>query len=92
MPQKPTPTSSEGVCIVHPQEPEFRVRLTPQPRAERREKRVLSKSDVKKIAGVASLVLGVLGWLGQKFQWFASKVTDSMSFLSFALGLVATAA
>lgn len=52
----------------------------------------MSKSDVKKTAGVASLVLGVLGWLGQKFQWFSGRVTDTMSFLSLALGFVATAA
>jgi hypothetical protein len=52
----------------------------------------MNRSQVKKTAGIASLVLGILGWLGQKFQWFTVKVTDTLSFLSLALGLVATTA
>ncbi len=52
----------------------------------------MNKDEIKKTAGIAGLALGLLGWLGQKFQWFSVKVTDTLSFLSLALGLVATAA
>jgi hypothetical protein len=52
----------------------------------------MDRTDVKKTAGVIGLVLGALGWLGAKYEWFTTKVTDAMSVLSLVFGVVATAA
>ena len=40
----------------------------------------MENSNLRKGASIASLVLGALGWLGQKFDWFFVKATDAISF------------
>jgi hypothetical protein len=50
----------------------------------------MNSSDVKKGAGVVSLMLGIVAWLGEKSSWFSQKVADALNFLSLGFGAVAT--
>lgn len=50
----------------------------------------MNRSDVKKGAGVVSLVLGIVAWLGEKYAWFSERMADALNFLSLGFGAVAT--
>lgn len=50
----------------------------------------MEKSNVKKGAGIISLVLGLFAWLGDKYAWFSAKVTETLNVLSLAFGAVTT--
>jgi hypothetical protein len=46
----------------------------------------MDRNGAKKGAGVASFILGLLAWLGEKFAWFPAKATEAMNVLSLGLG------
>ena len=52
----------------------------------------MSGSDVKKGAGIAGLVLGILAWLGERYEWCSAKTAEVLKALSFLFGVVATLA
>lgn len=50
----------------------------------------MDKANVKKGAGIASLLLSILAWLGQKYEWFTAKTNDGLNALAVMCGAVAT--
>jgi hypothetical protein len=56
--------------------------------AEGRESSV--QASTKKAVGVASLLLGLLAWLGERFGLITERVSDWASFGSLVTGVIAT--
>jgi len=50
----------------------------------------MDKANMRKGAGIVSLVLGVLAWLGDRYAWFTAKTSEGLNALSLTFGAVAT--
>jgi hypothetical protein len=48
------------------------------------------QASTKKAVGVASLLLGLLAWLGERFGLITERVSDWASFGSLVTGVIAT--
>jgi hypothetical protein len=53
-------------------------------------KEALMSAQVRKVVGAASLILGLIAWLGEKFGLITRQAADWANFGSAVAGLVAT--
>jgi hypothetical protein len=53
-------------------------------------KEALMSAQARKVVGAASLILGLIAWLGEKFGLITRQVADWANFGSAVTGLIAT--